>query len=74
MIKNSVQCDKCGSLFDSDSKDFYTIEGNVYIGLEGGTIGNNFALDECGMTSVKSNHYCKPCLAKILGMDLQTNR
>lgn len=38
----AVKCMVCGEPHDLDSETFYTISGNVYIGRQGGIIGNNF--------------------------------
>lgn len=63
MIYESVQCDSCKKLFTRDSEEFFTIKGNVYIGLYGGVIGDNFdAYDKI----VKQEHFCKQCTKRIL--------
>ncbi|MDX9695047.1 MAG: hypothetical protein RBT49_04580 [Bacteroidales bacterium] len=58
-----ITCDKCNKLFLKDSEDYFTIEGNIYIGERGGLIGNN--CDEEGKV-VRINHFCEDCLKKIL--------
>ena len=63
-IIKAVECDgkDCGKLMKSDGRDFFTISGNLMIGLDGGLIGNNL---EDG--KVKSNSYfCSLCFMKII--------
>jgi hypothetical protein len=64
----SIQCDICEKLFPEDSKEFYTIQGNVYIGTQGGLIGNNIIFDEnvSLIDDVKIQHFCKDCLKEFL--------
>jgi hypothetical protein len=53
----AIQCLECGKLhpmFNSDS--YIRIQGNVYIGLEGGLIGNNIKDD-----GVESSFFCIDC-------------
>ncbi len=58
-----ITCDKCNKLFLKDSENYFTIEGNIYIGECGGLIGNNF--DEEGKV-VRVNHFCRDCLKVVL--------
>lgn len=58
-----ITCDKCNKLFLKNSENYFTIEGNIYIGEDGGLIGNNF--DKEGKV-VRINHFCRDCLKKIL--------
>ena len=59
--KPFVKCDHCGKIYDPESFSFYTVQGNIYVGLNGGLIGNNIWEDD-----VESNHYCIECLLEIL--------
>jgi hypothetical protein len=62
--KPYVKCDYCGKTYDPESFSFYTIQGNIYVGLNGGLVGNNILEDE-----VKSSHYCIDCLFEVLRID-----
>ena len=72
MITETIKCDRCGQLFENNSENFYTIKGNINIGLTGGVIGNNF--DEDKKTLNRENHYCKFCLCELLEINMQTTR
>jgi len=63
MITQAVTCDKCGDVFKVDGDEFYTITGNIYIGLTGGLIGDN--LDE-KRTVIHDVHFCKKCFFRII--------
>lgn len=67
MITNSVKCDKCGKLHDSDAATFFTVRGNILRGLNGGGIvGNN--LDEHDKVS-KESHFCfVTCMSQVLSI------
>jgi hypothetical protein len=59
--KIEVKCDYCGKVHNPNDHTFYTVKGNIYVGLEGGLIGNNFMND-----GVKSSHYCIECLLELI--------
>jgi hypothetical protein len=59
----SIKCESCNDLFPVNSKKFFTISGNIYIGLEGGLIGN--VLDEDKRVA-KETHYCVTCFKRII--------
>jgi hypothetical protein len=63
MIVNEpfIKCEHCGKIHDPKNFSFYTVQGNIYLGLAGGLIGNNIRNGE-----VKINHYCCDCLFEIL--------
>lgn len=40
-----IECMVCKKLHNPDKDTFFTICGNVFVGLKGGIIGNNFSKD-----------------------------
>ena len=71
MIISSIECDSCGKVVKSESKEFFTFSGNAYIGLDGGIVGNS--LDE-NLKVTRDLHYCKPCTLRIFFPDLEIPR
>lgn len=71
MIISSIECDSCGTVIKSNSKDYFTFSGNVYIGMDGGIIGNS--LDEDKKVT-RDLHYCRNCTLRIIFPDLETVR
>jgi hypothetical protein len=63
-----VKCNHCGKTYDCDSYSFYTVQGNIYVGLDGGLVGDNILEDK-----VKSSHYCIDCLFEVLRIDCDEN-
>lgn len=63
----AIQCDGCKKLLLFNSREYFTIHGNIYIGNEGGLIGNN--LDKENRV-IRENHFCRECLKKILIEDV----
>jgi hypothetical protein len=70
----AVKCEKCGNLHDINSETFVRFHGNVYIGMRGGIIGNNFKTDKMfenkiDVDDVGSTIYCRDyrCLYEIVG-------
>jgi hypothetical protein len=63
-VIKAIECDgtDCGKLMKSDSRDFFTIYGNLMIGLDGGLIGNN--LEEGKVVS--TSYFCSACFMKII--------
>ena len=59
--KIEVKCDHCGKVHDPNEHTFYTVKGNIYVGQEGGLIGNNFIDND-----VRSNHFCIKCLLEVI--------
>lgn len=56
----AIKCDLCEKLVGIDSKDYFRIEGNIYIGYTGGVIGGpnpepceSFLCVTCFMTIIK---------------------
>ena len=68
-IVECIECNKCKKLMKIDSEDFYTIKGNLMIGLNGGLIGNNFDKDD---KCVRENCYCIDCFKKIINVERKT--
>ena len=63
----AVKCEQCGSLHDSADRSFVRIEGNIYIGMDGGIVGNNFSCsDETGKISVRSSFFCLACFEDLM--------
>ena len=58
-----IKCDKCEKIHDRNSKEFFTVMGNILVGIKGGVIGNN--LNDDGQV-VKDAHFCKECMKEIL--------
>ena len=71
MIISSIECDSCGKVVKSESKEFFTFSGNAYIGLDGGIVGNS--LDE-EQRVTRDLHYCKPCTMRIFFPEVETVR
>lgn len=62
-----VECAVCGKEHDTESTDFRTFHGNVYVGMHGGVVGNN--LDKGGR--VRRAQYCcaaPGCIATFLNI------
>ena len=59
----AICCECCGGLFDIESDEFYTVQGNIYKGTKTGIIGNNFTPE---MVVKQNVHYCTSCFANIL--------
>ncbi len=57
-----VKCDGCGIELDSQGEGFFTFAGNVYVGLQGGVIGNN--LDHGVLKRIFI--YCTKCTRRIM--------
>jgi len=62
----AVKCDVCGTLHELESETYYTVHGNITIGMNGGLVGNN--IDEDSKV-IGTSIYCKPeCMAKVLSI------
>lgn len=57
------ECERCGILLKSDNPNLRTVSGNIYIGVDGGIVGNN--LDNDGKVT-RDAHYCLNCLSDII--------
>lgn len=65
-------CVKCGRQFDENDNDYLTFEGNVYVGEDGGIIGNNIPAVEDAVESnynlhrhdIKKTRICLSCFIK----------
>ena len=60
----AVECCACGSLHKQEALSYITIAGNIYIGANGGVVGNN--LDDEGKVT-RSTYCCSKmsCLDKL---------
>jgi hypothetical protein len=56
---DAVKCDGCGKVMDFESKDFFRVDGNIYIGYTGGIIGG--AEPEAPTTFL-----CVPCFMQCV--------
>lgn len=65
---DSIRCCVCGELMEASSNEYLRFHGNVFVGINGGLIGNN--LDEEGRV-IKDTFVCKTtkCIKKILYLD-----
>jgi hypothetical protein len=57
-----VLCDMCGTAHRVDSNFYIQVAGNIYMGKNGGLVGNN--LDDQSLDNPKvmrSSIYCKKC-------------
>lgn len=62
-IIKAVECDKCTKLMKADGTDFFTIYGNVTIGLQGGIMGGANNIEE---GKIKGNSYlCHNCFQTL---------
>lgn len=62
MIIQVMKCERCGKIIENE-RDGYSIHGNIYIGFNGGLIGDNFGEDG---RLIREVHYCRNCLEIIL--------
>jgi len=64
-----IHCKKCGTPHEEGSRTYITIEGNIYVGENGGIIGNNFPLPlpedtkarKFTIDEVNRTHFCVSC-------------
>jgi len=69
-VKTVIKCDKCNKLHLENSGAFFTVRGNIYVGLEGGIVGNNLQeTPKKDVLVVNDSHYCKVCLRQLLVQD-----
>ena len=70
-----VECEICNKVHLLDSKDFFTIYGNICVGTvgtDGGIVGNNFGEDDI---LARASVLCKSCLIGLLkNEDAKTSR
>jgi len=67
----AVKCGRCGAIHDSHSDTFFTVHGNICLGLYGGIVGNNFDTNlkkykEEEHVLKKIDVFCRQCLIDIL--------
>lgn len=62
---DGVKCASCGRTHDVLSGDFVTIRGNIYVGVTGGVVGDNFLNSR---RLEKLTFYCRTleCLSDIM--------
>lgn len=60
-----VQCRTCGKYHDLESKAFVKIVGNIYIGFDGGIVGNNIT-NEGDRVVITPTVYCVNCFVDYL--------
>jgi hypothetical protein len=53
-------------MYDASKPDFFTVQGNIYIGEKGGIVGENISKNELEQVIINSSHYCFGCLTAIL--------
>jgi len=66
------KCAKCGRVFEEHDTDYLTFEGNVYVGEDGGIIGNNIPVVKDAVESnynlhrydIKKTRICLSCFIK----------
>jgi len=64
---DSIKCDKCEEIHQLSASTFFTVAGNIYIGTNGGVVGNNLHENTTkDLLVVNMSHYCKSCLFMIL--------
>ena len=77
--KERFKCAKCGRVFEEDDKDYLTFEGNVYVGEDGGFIGENIPRlsgtdvdgDKFRREDIRKIRICLSCFMKDMN-DLRT--
>lgn len=69
----AIKCDHCGQLHEENSKLYLTVEGNIYVGSQGGIIGNNIDSDGNG-TRIRKQTFCHKCLLQIIIDTLEHNK
>lgn len=65
--QDTLVCNLCGTEHEKDAKTFSIVAGNIYIGLYGGMVGNNFE-DNGQLKNISI--FCRtnsPCFLKVLG-------
>lgn len=60
MFHKAVKCHACGKYHELESTDFIKIVGNIYIGLNGGIVGNNIT-NEGDRVVITPVIYCNKC-------------
>lgn len=71
---NSVRCDHCGKLHEAEGDTFFTVVGNINIGMKGGVVGNNLTKFQqtdgtLADVVVRHLHYCRDdCMRAVLCM------
>jgi hypothetical protein len=60
---DAVKCDGCGKVMDFESKDFFRVDGNIFIGYTGGIIGG--AEPESG-SEIHSTFLCVSCFMQCV--------
>lgn len=66
-VIDAVACDGCGKVMAMSSKDFFKIDGNLYIGYSGGIIGG----------AEPANHttfFCVPCFMQCIEQAAQISK
>lgn len=63
---SGIKCEKCKNIHDQKDDTFFTVSGNILIGLHGGIIGNNIISKQDSPVIINDSHYCTNCLIKIL--------
>ena len=72
MKVSAVKCSVCGALHEESADTYFSVHGNICVGMSGGVVGNN--LDDSGAVS-RVSIFCKPeCLAKLLGIETRYTR
>lgn len=69
-----VSCSRCGAFHDESNNSYFKVQGNLYIGAEGGLIGN--FLDSEGRVQGAAV-FCPACLIAALiaaSADLRASR
>ena len=61
----AIECDGtgCSMLVKADSEDYFTIMGNIFVGQNGGIVGNN--LDDEGKV-INNTFFCKSCFVMMI--------
>ena len=65
---DAVKC-ACGKLFTEDSKDYVRVSGNVYVGKDGGLIGNNLNAKK---KVVRDSIYCFDCFVNCFPEEIRS--
>ena len=65
----AVKCQHCGRIHDKNDITFIRVEGNIYIGIEGGIVGNNIFEKDDGI-EINSSIFCRSCFFDILEREL----
>lgn len=71
----AVKCSVCGAIHDTEAETFVRVEGNIYIGVSGGIVGNNIEYgDYNSPATIESTIFCNSCFVDFIQENLNRVR